>query len=261
MATGSDTFTTPGFRFYPTEEELLTFYLRHRLAGTRPDVERFIPVVDVYSYRPCQLQSMAGAANVHDKEQWFFFCPRAEREAHGGRPARTTPSGYWKATGSPSCVFSSSSNKVIGVKRTMVFYEGRAPTGNKTKWKMNEYKALAEPAAATAPTAPLRLRNEFSVCRVYISTGTLRSFDRRPLNPPVHDQAVHHHQQQEVLQPPAASTNFQLAADIVVVADGQAENSHDSSSSGSRGAIVDGAEEGPIDWNSLITPDDFSFLF
>uniref|UniRef100_A0A0D3HRM1 NAC domain-containing protein n=1 Tax=Oryza barthii TaxID=65489 RepID=A0A0D3HRM1_9ORYZ len=147
----SDPAATPGFRFYPTEEELIGFYLRHRLAGTRADdVARVIPVVDVYGYHPSQLAAMAGVATAGDREQWFFFCPRAERELHGGRPARTTPSGYWKATGSPSFVFSSSSaaaTRVIGVKRTMVFYQGRAPSGTKTRWKMNEYKAVAAAAA------------------------------------------------------------------------------------------------------------------
>ena len=98
---------------------------------------------------------------MRDMEQWFFFCPRAEREVRGNRTARTTPSGYWKATGSPSCVFSSSANKVIGVKRTMVFYQGRAPSGTKTRWKMNEYKAVADAdadaaaAAGVQPMAPL----------------------------------------------------------------------------------------------------------
>ncbi|KAL6595517.1 hypothetical protein ACP70R_047857 [Stipagrostis hirtigluma subsp. patula] len=270
MATVNDQFVMPGYRFYPTEEELLGFYLGHRLAGTKPEVEQFIPVVDVYSFHPSELRSMAGAANVRDKEQWFFFCPRAEREAHGGRPARTTPSGYWKATGSPSCVFSSSANRVIGVKRTMVFYEGRAPTGTKTKWKMNEYKAVAaDDLAGAGAAAPLRLRNEFSVCRVYISTGTLRSFDRRPLNPAGHDRqpAVHLHQQQAVIAPTAASTNQVAvggAVNVVSAGNAEADNSHDSSSSGSRGAVVDdGADrqDAGVDWmNSLITPaDDFSF--
>lgn len=274
----------PGFRFYPTEEELLTFYLRHRLAGTRPVVEHLIPVMDIYGYHPSELQAMAGAANVCDTEQWFFFCPRAERELHGGRPARTTPSGYWKATGSPSYVYSSSpNNRVIGEKRTMVFYQGRAPTGNRTRWKMNEYKAVADDAPP-APGAPVMLRNDFSVCRVYISTGTLRSFDRRPLNRPgglavvsAHQQAVHCGYQQPQLPPPAAVAKTttrdhhqQMHAAVVVDDDAAdsngrhaaaAENSLDSSSSGSRGG-VDGAEDAAmaIDWDSLIPPvDDLAF--
>lgn len=274
----------PGFRFYPTEEELLTFYLRHRLAGTKPVVEHLIPVMDIYGYHPSELQAMAGAANVCDTEQWFFFCPRAERELHGGRPARTTPSGYWKATGSPSYVYSSSpNNRVIGEKRTMVFYQGRAPTGNRTRWKMNEYKAVADDAPP-APGAPVMLRNDFSVCRVYISTGTLRSFDRRPLNRPgglavvsAHQQAVHCGYQQPQLPPPAAVAktttrhHHQQMHGAVVVDDdaadsngrhaAAAENSLDSSSSGSRGG-VDGAEDAAmaIDWDSLIPPvDDLAF--
>ncbi|KAF0896484.1 hypothetical protein E2562_024343 [Oryza meyeriana var. granulata] len=243
----SDPFATPGFRFYPTEEELLGFYLRHRLAGTRPDVERVIPVVDVYGYHPSQLATMAGEASVRDTEQWFFFCPRAERELHGGRPARTTPSGYWKATGSPSCVFSSVTNRVIGVKRTMVFYQGRAPTGTKTRWKMNEYKAVANDAvdgnaAMVHPMAPPRLRNELGVCRVYISTGTLRSFDRRPLN---NQAATGQRQVSSSLTTATANSNL---------AGAQADNSRDSSSSGSRElAGGDGSEDDAIDWNSLIS--------
>ncbi|CAN6380604.1 unnamed protein product [Urochloa humidicola] len=263
----SNPLLPPGYRFYPTEEELLEFYLRHRLAGTRPEVEHFIPVVDIYSYHPYQLKAMAGAANVGDKEQWFFFCPRAERELHGGRPARTTPSGYWKATGSPSYVYSASANHVIGEKRTMVFYEGRAPTGNKTPWKMNEYKAIAGDDdldannGAPPPVAgtPIRLRNEFSVCRVYISTGTLRSFDRRPLNPAGGggglDQPVHSYQQQrEVLLPPppvaAAMASQMPAADVFANGQAAAENS---SSGSQEGVIVDGAEDAAmaIDWDSL----------
>ncbi|CAO2147705.1 unnamed protein product [Urochloa humidicola] len=260
-SSSSDPLLPPGYRFYPTEEELLSFYLRHRLAGTRPEVEHFLPVVDIYSYHPSQLKAMAGAANVGDKEQWFFFCPRAERELHGGRPARTTPSGYWKATGSPSLVYSASANRVIGEKRTMVFYEGRAPTGNKTRWKMNEYKAAAGDGARPLPGAPVRLRHEFSVCRVYISTGTLRSFDRRPLNPAGGgglDQAVvHSYQQQKVVPGPpaaaAAATNQMPAADMVANGEQSAANSHDSSSSGSQDVVDDGAEDAAmaIDWDSL----------
>lgn len=94
---------------------------------------------------------VAGERCRGDAEQWFFFVPRQEREARGGRPSRTTGSGYWKATGSPGPVFSKD-NRMIGVKKTMVFYTGKAPTGRKTKWKMNEYKAVDETVnASTIP--------------------------------------------------------------------------------------------------------------
>ncbi|CAL9057823.1 unnamed protein product [Musa banksii] len=169
----------PGFRFYPTEEELIGFYLQNKLENRREDMEQVIPVVDVYCLDPWQLPPLSGEHCRRDGEQWLFLCPRQEREAHGGRPTRTTPSGYWKATGSLSYVFSST-NRVMGMKRTMVFYQGRTPTGTKTRWKMNEYRALEEGATTVPLSATQKLRSEFSVCRMYTKSGCVRSFDRRP---------------------------------------------------------------------------------
>lgn len=45
----------PGFRFYPTEEELICFYLRSKLDGSHMDIERVIPVADVCAVDPWQL--------------------------------------------------------------------------------------------------------------------------------------------------------------------------------------------------------------
>ncbi|XP_027927348.1 NAC domain-containing protein 90-like isoform X1 [Vigna unguiculata] len=173
----------PGFRFYPTEEELVAFYLHNQLEGQRQDTSRVIPVIDINGVEPWNLPSLAGERCRGDTEQWFFFSPRQERETRGGRPNRTTASGYWKATGSPCHVYSSD-NKVIGMKKTMVFYEGKAPSGRKTKWKMHEYKAIQHSHQSnTTPPKFLfwQLRHEFSLCRVYVISGSFRSFDRRPL--------------------------------------------------------------------------------
>lgn len=46
----------PGYRFYPTEEELISFYLMNKLKGERDDeMNRVIPVLDIYDYNPSQL--------------------------------------------------------------------------------------------------------------------------------------------------------------------------------------------------------------
>uniref|UniRef100_A0ACD5VX44 Uncharacterized protein n=1 Tax=Avena sativa TaxID=4498 RepID=A0ACD5VX44_AVESA len=178
----------PGYRFYPTEEELICFYLRNKLDGRRvDDIQRVIPVVDVYSVDPLQL------SEIHERlygggegEPWFYFCERQEREARGGRPSRTTPSGYWKAAGTPGVVYAAD-RRPIGMRKTMVFYRGRAPSGTKTKWKMNEYRAFhhdsdgAGGSVAAPPNLPPQLRSEFSLCRLYTRSGTLRQFDRRPV--------------------------------------------------------------------------------
>ncbi|MCD7467485.1 hypothetical protein HAX54_004944 [Datura stramonium] len=175
---------SPGFRFYPTEEELISFYLHKKLEGKSPELDRVIPVVTIYDFDPWHLPEFPGELCMGDTEQWFFFVPRQEREARGGRPCRTTTSGYWKATGSPSYVYSANS-KVIGVKKSMVFYKGKAPIGKKTKWKMNEYRAIEEEETnSTSSTFSIpKLRHEISLCRVYVISGSFRAFDRRPVAP------------------------------------------------------------------------------
>ncbi|XP_059627684.1 NAC domain-containing protein 90-like [Cornus florida] len=170
----------PGFRFYPTEEELISFYLHNMLQGRRNEINRVIPVIDIYELEPWHLPKLAGESCRGDTEQWFFFTPRQEREARGGKPNRITATGYWKATGSPSHVYSSD-NRVIGVKKTMVFYKGKAPAGRKTKWKMNEYRAIEQEAATSSGFAVPKLRVELTLCRVYVVSGSFRAFDRRPL--------------------------------------------------------------------------------
>ncbi|KAL3718349.1 hypothetical protein ACJRO7_003478 [Eucalyptus globulus] len=174
-----------GFRFYPTEEELISFYLHKQLEGSLQDrLLRIIPVLDIYATEPWNLPELSGELCREDKKQWFFFAPMQEREVRGGRPSRSTAMGYWKATGSPGYIYSSD-NKVIGMKKSMVFYVGKAPTGTKTKWKLNEYRAaeiISPPNSNSASSSmpKFRLRQEFALCRVYIVSGSSRAFDRRP---------------------------------------------------------------------------------
>ncbi|KAI9076375.1 hypothetical protein K1719_028477 [Acacia pycnantha] len=170
----------PGYRFYPTEEELISFYLKRKLEGDQSEViNRVIPELDIYEYNPWDLPQVSGEASLRDTEQWFFFIPRQESEARGGRPRRLTTTGYWKATGSPNHVYSSD-NRIIGMKRTMVFYNGRAPNGHRTDWKMNEYKAIVSAELSSTHPPDPRIRVEYSVCRVYKKSKCLRAFDRRP---------------------------------------------------------------------------------
>jgi len=89
-------------------------------------------------------------AKIGERE-WYFFVPRDRKAGSGGRPNRTTERGFWKATGSDRAVRSSADAKrVIGLKKTLVFYQGRAPRGTKTDWVMNEYR-LPDPGRAAPP--------------------------------------------------------------------------------------------------------------
>jgi hypothetical protein len=81
----------------------------------------------------------AEKAKVGEKE-WYFFSLRDRKYPTGMRTNRATEAGYWKATGKDRDVIDSRSHSMVGMKKTLVFYRGRAPKGEKTNWIMHEYR-------------------------------------------------------------------------------------------------------------------------
>lgn len=75
----------------------------------------------------------------YGEKEWYFLTPRDRKYPNGDRPNRAAGDGYWKATGADTDVISA--NQVIGSKKTLVFYRGKAPGGGKTNWIMHEYRA------------------------------------------------------------------------------------------------------------------------
>ncbi|PKI50262.1 hypothetical protein CRG98_029335 [Punica granatum] len=148
----------PGFRFHPTEEELVEFYLRRKVEGKRFNVE-LITFLDLYRYDPWELPALA---TIGEKE-WYFYVPRDRKYRNGDRPNRVTTSGYWKATGADRMIRGENSRS-IGLKKTLVFYSGKAPKGTRTSWIMNEYRL---PHHETERYQ----KAEISLCRVYKRPG------------------------------------------------------------------------------------------
>ncbi|KAG8060819.1 hypothetical protein GUJ93_ZPchr0002g24748 [Zizania palustris] len=156
----------PGFRFHPTDEELVSYYLRRRVQG-RPLRMDAIAEVDLYRLEPWDLPSLS---RIRSRDaQWYFFA-RLDRKVTGAgaggrggpgnRTNRATPRGYWKTTGKDRDVHHR--GKLVGMKKTLVFHSGRAPKGERTNWVMHEYRLLD----ADAP------QDLHVVCRIFQKTGS-----------------------------------------------------------------------------------------
>ncbi|KAI3523761.1 hypothetical protein L1887_02144 [Cichorium endivia] len=146
----------PGFRFHPTDEELVGYYLKRKAQGLEIELE-VIPVVKLYTFEPWELPEKSFLPK-HDME-WFFFCPRDRKYPNGSRTNRATNAGYWKATGKDRKVLCRSS--LLGYRKTLVFYRGRAPSGSRTCWIMHEYR-LCDDESQQTPS----FQGPFALCRV-----------------------------------------------------------------------------------------------
>ncbi|PUZ70675.1 hypothetical protein GQ55_2G252900 [Panicum hallii var. hallii] len=167
---GGDGRLPPGFRFRPTDEELLTHYLAPKAAdaGFAPAAVR---EVDLYRSQPWDLLPAAGGGGGC----CYFFCRRSVKFPSGLRTNRATRAGYWKSTGKDKVVtrqhgggsIDSGRGEPLGLKKTLVFYRGRAPTGEKTNWVMHEYR-LVQGHGYTSPMLATGSQSEWVICRMFM---------------------------------------------------------------------------------------------
>uniref|UniRef100_A0A0D3F7S2 NAC domain-containing protein n=1 Tax=Oryza barthii TaxID=65489 RepID=A0A0D3F7S2_9ORYZ len=153
----------PGFRFFPSDEELVCHYLHKKVANERIAQGSTLVEVDLHAREPWELPEVAKLT----ASEWYFFSFRDRKYATGSRTNRATKTGYWKATGKDrevrgSSSSSSSSRAVVGMRKTLVFYQGRAPNGVKTGWVMHEFR-LDSPHSQP--------KEDWVLCRVFQKRG------------------------------------------------------------------------------------------
>ncbi|XP_023530004.1 transcription factor JUNGBRUNNEN 1-like [Cucurbita pepo subsp. pepo] len=166
---GEDEIPLPGFRFHPTDEELVSFYLRGKVEkrGIRLGL---IKQMDIYKHNPWELPY--GSSNVGDKE-WYFYCKRGRKYKNSIRPNRVTGSGFWKATGIDKPVYSNGGegSECIGLKKTLVYYRGSAGKGTKTYWMMHEFRLPPSNSYNVAQEAEI-----WTLCRIFKRNMSCRRY-------------------------------------------------------------------------------------
>ncbi|KAF4363004.1 hypothetical protein F8388_020520, partial [Cannabis sativa] len=156
----------PGFRFHPTDEELVDYYLRKKITSRRVDLD-VIKDVDLYKIEPWDLQELCKIGS-EEQSEWYFFSHKDKKYPTGTRTNRATVAGFWKATGRDKAIYSK--HDLIGMRKTLVFYKGRAPNGQKSDWIMHEYRLETNENATPQEEG-------WVVCRVFkkkIATTSMR---------------------------------------------------------------------------------------
>ncbi|KAK9037413.1 hypothetical protein V6N11_022324 [Hibiscus sabdariffa] len=148
----------PGFRFHPTDEELVGFYLSKKIEQKSLPIE-LIKQLDIYKYEPWDLPKLAASG----EKEWYFYCPRDRKYRNSARPNRVTRAGFWKATGTDRPIYTSDGTKCIGLKKSLVFYQGRAAKGIKTDWMMHEFRL--PPLSVSDKT--ISANDSWAICRIF----------------------------------------------------------------------------------------------
>ncbi|KAJ3695622.1 hypothetical protein LUZ60_000999 [Juncus effusus] len=179
-----DEMMLPGFRFHPTDEELVGFYLKRKIQQRTLPIE-LIRQLDIYKYDPWDLPKLATTG----EKEWYFYCPRDRKYRNSARPNRVTGAGFWKATGTDRPIYSSEGTKCIGLKKSLVFYKGRAAKGVKTDWMMHEFR-LPSLSDSFLPKKPLDknipANDAWAICRIFKKTSSMaqRALSHPLVQPP-----------------------------------------------------------------------------
>ncbi|KAG6509878.1 hypothetical protein ZIOFF_027885 [Zingiber officinale] len=157
----------PGFRFHPTDDELVSYYLKRKVRGLPLRVDA-VAEVDLYRCEPWELPGLSRIRS-RDKE-WYFFSSLGRKYSNQSRTNRATPQGYWKTTGKDRPVLRGT--HMIGMKKTLVFHAGRAPRGTRTNWVMHEYRLDDVDLIKTGISQSWVGKDAYVICRIFEKSGS-----------------------------------------------------------------------------------------
>ncbi|GJM88646.1 hypothetical protein PR202_ga04732 [Eleusine coracana subsp. coracana] len=74
------------------------------------------------------------------------------------------PNGYWKISGKDRTIMLNS--RMVGLKKTLIFHEGKAPKGDRTDWVMYEYR-MEDDSLVSAGFS----KDAYVLCKIFKKSG------------------------------------------------------------------------------------------
>ncbi|KAM1364815.1 hypothetical protein ACFX13_043925 [Malus domestica] len=144
----------PGCRFYPSEEQLLCYYLSSKNAAEAGKSGGYdlIRELDLYGHDPFDLPESACYSYGHGgrKRHWFCYTVRILKK-------RRAKSGYWRRQGRVRDVVGRVGTVVLGRRSSFVFYLGNSPNDAvRTDLVLHQYAQVDHVKAA------------FVLCRILV---------------------------------------------------------------------------------------------
>ncbi|XP_026439159.1 NAC domain-containing protein 2-like [Papaver somniferum] len=127
-------YIAPGFKFLPSDDELVFIYLTRKIQDPEGFQPPFIPVMNVYDYLPREL------LEENEDKDAYFFTPRNKIYENGSRAARTVKGGpgYWRA-GPPKKEIKDVDDRTAAYKNSLRFFQGKSKKTDGTDWQMKEF--------------------------------------------------------------------------------------------------------------------------
>ncbi|XP_057432993.1 NAC domain-containing protein 83-like [Lotus japonicus] len=159
----------PGYKFDPTDEVLVDFYLKRRVFA-QPLPFHIIPDFNVFQTEPWGLPG--GDGNIFNERKCFFY--NIMGRDFENIDMRSAGSGQWRVMEKDKYVPIPRNNQVIGKRNTLNFWEVQGAYARRTEWVMHEFRLASI-------TNPSKMTN-WAVYRVFKNKNKKKVKDARGCN-------------------------------------------------------------------------------
>ncbi|KAI3857592.1 hypothetical protein MKW98_028856 [Papaver atlanticum] len=155
-------YIAPGFKFLPSDDELVFIYLKRKIQDPEGFQPPFIPEMKIYDYLPQEL------LDENEDKDAYFFTPRSKRHENGSRAARTVKGGpgYWRA-GPPKKEIKGIDDITAAYKNSLRFFQSKSKTDG-TDWQMKEFVMCSDEKEKAGCSSSYMKLDDWVLTHIYL---------------------------------------------------------------------------------------------